>query len=151
MEKGPIMLQTHGGEIRWRNLLVHEIGAAEAKEIVNAAESDATAKLSKALTLHASFDKGLDADFSRGDKMCYVQQGQLLVPAKPNEEVQLAADAGRFGGALHFPKKGTYRPSFKDGGVLGYNAKSWSASFSAWLRLSPDQDLEPLRPDRVLR
>lgn len=103
----------------------------------------AKAKLSKALTLHASFDKGLDADFSRGDKTCYVQQGPMLVPAKPNEQVKLAADAGRFGGALHFPKKGTYRPSFKDGGVLGYNAQSWSASVSAWLRLNPDRDLEP--------
>jgi hypothetical protein len=32
--KGPIMLQTHGGEIRWRNIFVREIGAAEAKEIL---------------------------------------------------------------------------------------------------------------------
>src|SRR5262245_11991709 len=30
--RGPIMLQTHGGEIRWRNLFVHEIGAEEAKK-----------------------------------------------------------------------------------------------------------------------
>ena len=29
--KGPIMLQTHGGEIRWRNIFVREIGAREAK------------------------------------------------------------------------------------------------------------------------
>ncbi len=29
--KGPIMLQTHGGEIRWRNLFVREITAEEAK------------------------------------------------------------------------------------------------------------------------
>ncbi len=29
--KGPIMLQTHGGEIRWRNLHVREIDADEAK------------------------------------------------------------------------------------------------------------------------
>jgi hypothetical protein len=28
--KGPIMLQTHGGEIRWRNIFLHEISAAEA-------------------------------------------------------------------------------------------------------------------------
>lgn len=28
--KGPIMLQTHGGEIRWRNILVREISQAEA-------------------------------------------------------------------------------------------------------------------------
>jgi hypothetical protein len=37
--KGPIMLQTHGGEIRWRNLKVCEIGADEAKKIL--AEADA--------------------------------------------------------------------------------------------------------------
>lgn len=28
--KGPIMLQTHGGEIRWRNIFVREIGPEEA-------------------------------------------------------------------------------------------------------------------------
>jgi hypothetical protein len=28
--KGPIMLQTHGGEIRWRNIFVREISAEEA-------------------------------------------------------------------------------------------------------------------------
>ncbi len=38
-EKGPIMLQTHGGEIRWRNIFVHAIGADEAKKII--AEADA--------------------------------------------------------------------------------------------------------------
>ena len=32
--KGPIMLQTHGGEIRWRNLFVREIPPAEAQEIL---------------------------------------------------------------------------------------------------------------------
>jgi len=34
--KGPIMLQTHGGEIRWRNLYVREITAAEAEKITKA-------------------------------------------------------------------------------------------------------------------
>jgi hypothetical protein len=33
-EKGPIMLQTHGGEIRWRNLFVREIGDEEAAKIL---------------------------------------------------------------------------------------------------------------------
>lgn len=32
--KGPIMLQTHGGEIRWKNLFVREIGAEEAKKVL---------------------------------------------------------------------------------------------------------------------
>jgi hypothetical protein len=140
--KGPIMLQTHGGEIRWKNLFVRDIGPEEGKTIIDTADAETKAKLSKALTLHASFDHGLDADFSRGDKTCYVQ-GSSLVPAKANDDVKIVPGAGRHGGALHFPKKGVYRPAFKDGGVLGYNAKSWSASVSVWLRLDPDKDLEP--------
>jgi hypothetical protein len=32
--KGPIQLQTHGGEIRWRNLFVREIGSTEANRIL---------------------------------------------------------------------------------------------------------------------
>jgi hypothetical protein len=31
--KGPIMLQTHGGEIRWRNIFVKEISAEEAAKV----------------------------------------------------------------------------------------------------------------------
>lgn len=33
-KKGPIQLQTHGGEIRWRNIFVREIPPAEANEIL---------------------------------------------------------------------------------------------------------------------
>jgi hypothetical protein len=110
---------------------------------VFAASAASNAALARALTLHASFDAGLDADFSRGDKVCYVRTKTGLVPATLNDDVKLAPGAGRFGGALHFPKKGNTRPLFKDGGVLGYNATSWSATVSVWLRLDPDKDLEP--------
>lgn len=141
--KGPIMLQTHGGEIRWRNIFIREIGADEAKEILSTAQAERKAALADALTLHASFDQGLDADFARGDKTCYVQQGQELVAAAPTDAVQLAPDAGRYGGALHFTKKSNFRPAFLDAGALGYNDKNWSATVSVWLRLTPDEDLEP--------
>lgn len=99
--------------------------------------------LARALTFHASFDAGLDADFSRGEKTAYVRTKTGLVPAALNDELTLAPGAGRFGAALHFPKKGNTRPLFKDGGVLGYNGQSWSATVSVWLRLDPDKDLEP--------
>jgi acetyl esterase/lipase len=33
--KGPIMLQTHGGEIRWRNISIHEFSAEEAKRALS--------------------------------------------------------------------------------------------------------------------
>lgn len=32
--RGPIQLQTHGGEIRWRNVFIREIGSAEANKIL---------------------------------------------------------------------------------------------------------------------
>src|SRR5262249_60957743 len=33
-KKGQIQLQTHGGEIRWRNVFIREIPSAEANEIL---------------------------------------------------------------------------------------------------------------------
>lgn len=37
--KGPIMLQTHGGEIRWRNIFVRNIDEQEAKQVLAASAS----------------------------------------------------------------------------------------------------------------
>lgn len=107
------------------------------------AAAQSSAELAGALTLHASFDKELSADFSRGDHACYVRRGKDVVPAEPNDDIKVVERGGRFGGALWFPRKGVSRPLFKGPGVLGYNAKSWSATVSVWLRLDPDGDLEP--------
>ena len=38
---GPIELQTHGGEIRWRNIFVREIGSEEANKILSSHGEDA--------------------------------------------------------------------------------------------------------------
>ena len=102
-----------------------------------------TTKLSRALTLHASFDKSFDADFSRGDKVCRVRQGKDLISATANEEVRFAPESGRFAGALHFTKKGSVRPQFSGIDVLNYNDQSWNSTVSVWLKLDPDKDLEP--------
>lgn len=99
--------------------------------------------LRSSLVFHASFDEGLNADFSKGDKTCVIKKGRELIPCAFNDDVKLAKGEGRFGSCLHFPKKGATRPQFRGVNVLGYNDKSWSASVSVWLRLSPDQDLEP--------
>ena len=117
--------------------------AEEPKQDASSAVAETKTTLARALTLHASFDEGLEADFARGDKTCYVLEGKDLMTAAPTGEVRLAPDAGRFGGALHFTKKNNFRPAFKDAGVLGYNDKSWNATISVWLRLNPDLDLEP--------
>ena len=140
--KGPIMLQTHGGEIRWRNIFVKEFSSEESQKILADAKAETHSVLSKALTLHASFDTGLDAEFAKGDKTCYAQ-GKGPAKANPTDEVRLEPDAGRFGGALHFTKKNDFRPAYKDSGTVGYNADNWTTSVSTWLRLTPDEDLEP--------
>lgn len=41
---GPIQLQTHGSEIRWRNLFVREIGSEEANKILSSKGEDAAFK-----------------------------------------------------------------------------------------------------------
>lgn len=99
--------------------------------------------LKAALTFHASFDQGLDADFSKGSETAVIKKGKDLIPCIPNDDVKVDATGGRFGGCLHFPKKGATRPQYSGTGVLGYNDESWSATVSTWLRLTPDEDLEP--------
>ncbi|WP_437194438.1 LamG domain-containing protein [Planctomicrobium sp. SH527] len=99
--------------------------------------------LSKALTLHASFDTGMNADYSRGDKTCYVSERGKQVQAEANSDVTIAKDAGRFGDALHFTKKSGYRPEFRGTDVLNYNDKNWSTTVSTWLCVNPDKELEP--------
>jgi hypothetical protein len=142
-ERGPIMLQTHGGEIRWRNLFVRDIGKEEAEQILTSAKNQQRSTLAESLTLHASFDQQMDADFATGDKACYVGVGKDLVSATQTEDVVFASGEGRFGGALHFRKKNPVRPLYKDGGTIGYNDSSWTRTVSVWLKLDPDKDLEP--------
>lgn len=99
--------------------------------------------LRDALTLHASFDGKLEADFSRGDKTLYTMGGSTTGAAKESDVIKLAPDEGRFGGALHITKKNPLRPYFKGPGVLDYKPANWNGTVSIWLRLTPDEDLEP--------
>src|SRR5687767_4668871 len=50
-EKGPIMLQTHGGEIRWRNLFVRNIPSEEAAKLIASAEARDQARKPNVLLL----------------------------------------------------------------------------------------------------
>ena len=105
--------------------------------------ADPLQPLRQALTFHASFDQGFDADFSRGEKRMQfagVPKGQA---AGPGEFIQIAPGAGRFGAALHVTKKNPIRPFFPGPGIIDYKAADWSGSVSVWLRLTPDEDLEP--------
>lgn len=112
------------------------------------AQAQDRAALGRALTFHASFDHGLDADFSRGDRTFYSSSNAAPLAkggmkGLPNDEVKIEKGTGRFGDALSFTKKSGVKPFFKGPGILNYNDKNWSGTVSVWLRLTPDVDLEP--------
>lgn len=101
--------------------------------------------LRDALTHHVSFDGKMDADFSRGDAKTHVTgataKGQP--PMQSSDVLELAPGEGKFGGALHVTKKNPFRPTVNGPGVLNYTKADWRGSVSIWLRLTPDEDLEP--------
>lgn len=53
--RGPVLLQTHGGEIRWRNLFVRDIGAEEATKTL----AEADAQLKKTLADKVLIERGV--------------------------------------------------------------------------------------------
>lgn len=111
--------------------------------VAGVALGQTTEDLKKSLAFHATFDRSLDADFSRGDPRCVVKQGAQDAPLQLNEEVEIDSAAGKFGGALHFLKKGKTWPRYDAVKVLGYNPQDWNATVSVWLRTTPDEDLQP--------
>lgn len=143
--RGPILLQTHGGEIRWRNIFVRDIAADEAAQIVAEAEAAVRRRLAGSLALHASFDAGLDADFARGDRVARALRGGAILPAVPPEAARIEADAGRFGGAMHVPAAGDVQPFYADadGKTLRYSPTGWETTVAVWLRLDPDRVPRP--------
>ncbi len=101
------------------------------------------APLKQALTLHAAFDGQFDADFSRGDPTLYLAGGGMSGAAKETDAIKVTREGGRFGGALQVTKKNPVRPFFKGPGAIDYKTADWSGTVAVWLKLTPDEDLEP--------
>ncbi len=115
---------------------------------VHAQSLGSISKIGAALTFHASFDHGLDADFAAGDPV--LRQAPSIgkqAEAKPglpeSGEVQLVRDAGRFGHALRFTKKKSPIPFFRADKNVAYQTNNWSGTVSFWLSVDPVTELEP--------
>ena len=109
--------------------------------------------LASALTFHASFDNGIDADRAPGDPHIYTapsyeEQGQAE-PGLGNPAVSVVEDAGRFGHALRFAERNQHAIFYRAGGNIGYSPESWSGTVSFWLRVDPATDLAPGFTDPV--
>ena len=107
-----------------------------------------TSSLREALTFHASFDHGPDADFALGDRRVYtalsIKEPRQATPGLPtNGVVSIAKGEGRFGAALRFHRSAPELIHYQVAKNLAYTKTNWSGTVSFWLRLDPDTDLEP--------
>ncbi len=110
-------------------------------------EDTSKADLKAALTLYASFDEGVNADFALGDaKMYTVPNRKQLDSAKVGlhkQSVTREDNQGKYGGGLLYTDKSPgyiYYPSKKN---IAYSKDNWSSSISFWLSLDPATDLKP--------
>jgi hypothetical protein len=112
-----------------------------------AGQEPVLATLRRAVLFHASFDRGIDADFAVGDPKIYTATNGNRAQARPglpdSNLVVLAQGEGRQGAALHFTTKMRPVVFFRGERNLGYKTNDWSGAVSLWLRLDPDQDLQP--------
>jgi hypothetical protein len=100
-------------------------------------------RLAEALTFHASFDHGPDADFSLGDGRIYsvtVENGQetgALVPGLGQPALTIAAGQGRFGSALEFTRENSHVVLFKAARNVAYSPSNFGGTASFWLSVEP--------------
>lgn len=108
----------------------------------------APSSLRDALTFHASFDHGPDADFGQGDRRLFnapsMKPPRTGAPGLPaGGIVSIAKGQGRVGDALQFHRKAPEIVFYQAATNLAYAKSNWSGTVSFWLKLDPDTDLEP--------
>lgn len=108
--------------------------------------------LRKSLTFHAAFDGAVDAGFAAGDKRLYTASTFARADAKPGNlrgDVQIVKGEGRYGDALRFGKPAKEVLFYQADKNMGYREQDWSGTISLWLRLTPEQDLQPGYADPI--
>ncbi len=107
----------------------------------------ASAAIAEALTFHASFDNGPEADFGSGERRIFTapsyKDQYQGTPGIGSPDIEIAAGAGRFGDAPRFKKKNTKAQFYKAKDSVAYSDSDWAGTVSFWLSLDPSVDLEP--------
>jgi len=84
--KGPILLQTHGPEIRWRSLFIREIGAEEANQMLAARDADGFAELYNGKDLSKWLDAVNNYEINDGAIVCKNGKGGDLLSKEEYEK-----------------------------------------------------------------
>lgn len=95
--------------------------------------------LRSALSFHASFDRGTDADYATGDPWIYqAPTMDRIKEAKPGlpagDLVKVVSGEGRYGGALRYARKSESIVFFKGKDNVPWVAQEWGGTISFWLR-----------------
>ena len=110
-------------------------------------EDTTEALLKEALTFYASFDKGVNADFSLGDpKMYTVSNRNALDSARAGlhkPDISRQEGKGKYGDGLQFTEKSRGYIFYPSAGNIAYSKENWNGAISFWLSLDPATDLEP--------
>jgi hypothetical protein len=138
-----------------QDLFVRDVAALSAKvgrAGANSQEQPMTPEsLLKAVTLYASFDEAVQADFARGEKTPgtrlnhETEAGQFVFQPGFDEKVfRVAAGKGVHGGALApadvLPRNG--RIFFPAKGNIAFKPGGWSGAVSFWLNTDPNKLLK---------
>lgn len=111
IQKGPIQLQTHGGEIRWRNVRIRELTSAEGNKVLAAKGADQFEPIFNG----ENFDgwQGATDDYQIVDKalMCKPGKGGNLFTDKEYDDFAVRFEfklppKGNNGLAIRYPGKG---------------------------------------------
>jgi hypothetical protein len=105
--------------------------------------NDLRASLSQALTFHASFDHGPEADFALGDKQLYsatvesIQKVIALTPGLGDPPLAIAEGRGKFGAALQFTVENSHVVVYKAEKNVAYSPETFRGTASFWMSLDP--------------
>ncbi len=108
---GPIMLQTHGGEIRWRNLYIREIPADEANAYLQAHRGDGFQSVFNGKDLTGWAGAVDNYEVQDGAIMCKPKQGGVLYTADTYDDFSVSLlfnlpPGGNNGLAIRYPGQG---------------------------------------------
>ncbi|WP_425235985.1 LamG-like jellyroll fold domain-containing protein [Ulvibacterium sp.] len=103
--------------------------------------------LKEALSFYASFDTGVNADFSVGDSLMYtVANRDSLDSSKVGlhkPDISRQKGKGKYGHGLQFTERSKGYIYYPSTGNIAYSKENWNGAISFWLSLDPATDLEP--------
>jgi hypothetical protein len=108
-----------------------------------ATPADVRADLARALTFHASFDHGPDADFALGDPHAYtavIPMGSIVTGGTPGiagASIHIAKGAGKYGDALAFTTPSDAILFYHAARNVAYSPDAFAGTASFWMRVDP--------------